>query len=453
MAADALRRGSTIRARTTGAACVVVTFALAVGAVLVVVVLRRSLVDNVQAAASARAEDVASLVRQGNLPSRLAAPGEEDSLVQVVDSQGRVVAASANLEGEDPIVAFEGIGPSDRTQTVGRLPIGEEQDFVLVAVRATRGASDFTIYAAGSLEQVEESVAVVQGILVVGLPMLLALVGFTTWVIVGRALDPVDAIREEVADISSNDLSRRVPEPATDDEIGRLARTMNAMLERLETFTDRQRRFVADASHELQSPIASTRAELEVALAHPELADWATTAAELLDDNHRMERLVRDLLFLARTESAAPVAAGPVDLDDLTRTEVERVRLRTPITIDTSGIFAVEVYGNSDQLARVIRNLLENATRHASTTVAVHLTLNDGDARLVVSDDGPGIAADDRERVFERFTRLDASRNRGTGGAGLGLAIAREIVAAHRGSIAVIDSNVGASFAVELPAR
>lgn len=426
------------------------TVALAVGAVLVVVVLRRSLVDNVHGAARARAEDVAALVRQGNLPARLAAPGEEDSLVQVVDSRGRVVAASANLEGEDPILKFE---PDRRAsfRTVGRLPIGEEHEFALVTLPVMRGSSEFTIYAAASLEQVEESVAAVQGILVVGLPILLVLVGFTTWVIVGRALDPVDAIRAEVADISSHDLTRRVPEPSTDDEIGRLARTMNGMLARLETFTESQRRFVADASHELQSPIASSRAELEVAMAHPELADWQATAAELLDDNHRMERLVGDLLFLARTESAAPVTAGPVDLDDIARAEVERVRVRTTVSIDAAEVSAVEVNGNADRLARVVRNLLENASRHAASTVAVRLTVDGKVARLEVSDDGPGIALADRERVFERFTRLDASRSRGTGGAGLGLAIAREIVTAHGGTIGVADSTVGALFVVELP--
>lgn len=450
MEADTIRQRATIRGRTTAAACVVVALALAVGAVLVVIVLRRSLVDNVRSAATARAEDVAALVRQGSLPSRLAAPGEEDSLVQVIDARGRVVAASANLVGEAPIRTL-GPGRESGSRTVGRLPIGEDHEFALVTLHVTRGSSEFTVHAAASLEQVEESVAAVQGILVVGLPLLLALVGFTTWVIVGRALHPVDAIRAEVADISSRDLARRVPEPATDDEIGRLARTMNAMLDRLETFTDSQRRFVADASHELQSPIASSRAELEVAMAHPEMADWPATAAELLDDNHRMERLVGDLLFLARTESTPPVAAGPVDLDDIARAEADRLRPRATATIDTSGIAAVEVHGNADQLARVIRNLLENADRHASSAVAVRLTRSGGVARLEVADDGPGIAPADRERVFERFTRLDASRSRGTGGAGLGLAIAREIVTAHGGSIAVLDSVLGATFVVEMP--
>jgi signal transduction histidine kinase len=245
-----------------------------------------------------------------------------------------------------------------------------------------------------------------------------------------------------------------VPEPPADDEIGRLARTMNQMLGRLEMFTERQRRFVADASHEMQSPIASTRAELEIATAHPEATDWVATAAELLEDNLRMERLVQDLLYLARAEDPMrAVAPSRLDLDDIVFAEAARVRSRSRVLVDTSRVSAAEVRGNADQLGRVIRNLLENATRHARTRVTIELDRGDDDRiRLVIADDGPGIAAPERERIFERFTRLDSSRSRGTGGAGLGLAIAREIVEAHGGRVFVADAAVGARFVVDLPA-
>lgn len=316
MAADRLaRRVGGIRARTTLAACVVVAVALGVGVILVVVVLRRSLIANVDGAARSRATDVASLAQQGALPPTLAVPGEEDALVQVVDASGRVISTSANLEGQERITAFEPRGSRPEPRTLRNLPIGDEDEFRVVALRAHAPSGSATVYVAASLEQVEASVNALKAILGIGLPVLLALVGGTTWIIVGRALRPVEAIRAEVADISAHDLSRRVPDPGMSDEIGRLARTMNAMLDRLQTFTEGQRRFVADASHELQSPIASSRAELEVAVIHPEQTDWMAMTSGLLEDNQRMERLVRDLLFLARADDpSAAVQRGPVDL-------------------------------------------------------------------------------------------------------------------------------------------
>ncbi len=447
-------RLASIRARTTLAASVVVAAALVVGALLVVVVLRRSLISNVDSAARTRAQDVAALARQGNLPRALAVPGEEEALVQVVDRSGRVVSSSANLEGQERIATFQPSGTKPESRTLGGLPVGDNAEFRVVALNATTGSGRVTIYVAASLEQAEASVNTVRGILLLGLPALLVLVGATSWVIVGRALRPVESIRAKVADISAHDLSRRVPQPAVDDEIGRLARTMNAMLDRLQTFSERQRRFVADASHELQSPLASSRSELEIATAHPDDTDWMATAADLLDDNLRMERLVRDLLFLARTDApSAVVVRGPVDLDDVIRQEVQRARPRARVPIDASRVSAAEVRGNADQLGRVIRNLLENAGRHARSQVAVELERGDGVARVVVADDGPGIAEPDRERVFERFTRLDSSRSRDTGGAGLGLAIAREIVEAHSGRIFVAGSEAGARFVIELPSN
>jgi signal transduction histidine kinase len=447
------RRTASIRTRTTFAACLVVGVALVVGALLVVVVLQRSLVSNVDAAVRTRAQDVAALARQGSLPPTLAVPGEEAALVQVIDSAGRVVSASANIEGQEPIASFEPGPARPEGSTTRTLPIGNDAEFRVVTVRADAASGPVTIHVAASLEHVEESVVAVTGILLVGLPILLFLVGATSWVIVGRALRPVEAIRSEVAHISAHDLGRRVPAPPVDDEIGRLARTMNAMLDRLQTFTDRQRRFVADASHELQSPIASSRAELDIAVAHSRATDWTATAAGLLDDNERMERLVRDLLYLARADDpATSTPNGPVDLDDVVASEVERIRSRARVPIEASGVSPVEVSGHADALGRVVRNLLENADRHATSAVTVELRRDGRMARLVVSDDGPGVPEPDRERIFERFTRLDESRTRDTGGAGLGLAIAREITEAHGGRIAAEQCDRGARFVVSLPA-
>jgi signal transduction histidine kinase len=445
----------TIRARTTIAACVVVAIALAISALLVLAVLRRSLVDNVDRATQARAEDIAASARQRSLPSTPAVPGEEDAIVQVVDPSGHVVSASANIRGRGPITNARPRDTRPLRKTMRGLPDpSDTPEFRVVALRTSGPSGELFVYVAASLEPVHESVEVVRFILALGLPLLLVFVGGTTWWVVGRALRPVEAIRAQVADFSSRDLSRRVPEPSVDDEVGRLATTMNVMLDRLQRFAERQRAFVADASHELQSPIASSRAELEVAVGHPATTDWPATAADLLDDNQRMENLVRDLLFLARADDPATgTAHAPVDLDDVVLTEVERIRSRARSHIVASSVSAVEVSGSADQLGRVIRNLLENADRHAESRITVELHGSDHTAVIVVADDGAGVPAADRERIFERFTRLDDSRSRATGGAGLGLAIAKEIVEAHAGRIYVESGSGGARFVVRLPAN
>ena len=289
-------------------------------------------------------------------------------------------------------------------------------------------------------------------LLLTGLPMLLVLVGTTTWIFTGRALQPVTAIRKEVEEIGAQDLHRRVPEPKTADEIGRLANTMNAMLSRLEDATNRQRRFVADASHELRSPLTGIRAQLEVDLAHPERADWQATERDVLDDAVRLQRLVDDLLTLATTDSSALDSSHrqPVDLDEIVLTEARRLRSRTTHHIDTAGVSGAQFDANADQLIRAVRNLLDNAARYARSTVTVTLRESDTGIELKVTDDGPGIPIEQRNQIFERFTRLDDARAREGGGAGLGLAITREVVVAHGGSIEVVNTP-GACFTITLP--
>jgi signal transduction histidine kinase len=290
-----------------------------------------------------------------------------------------------------------------------------------------------------------------KGSLLTALPFVVALVALVAWFVVGRALQPVEAMRREVEVITANTMHRRVPEPRTSDEISRLAHTMNAMLDRLETSVAQQRQFVADASHELRSPIATIRAELEVALRAGERADWPRVAEGVLEEENRLEVLVSDLLLLASVdEQLLPVNETAIDLSALVVVEAARAR-RLDVTMLPGP--TVLVAGRPDQLARVTGNLLDNAARFAHETVQVSLT-TDGDAvRLVVDDDGPGIAPGDRQRVFERFTRLDQSRARSAGGAGLGLALAKGIVERHRGRIRIDDSPLGgARVIVELSA-
>jgi signal transduction histidine kinase len=225
------------------------------------------------------------------------------------------------------------------------------------------------------------------------------------------------------------------------------------MLHRLEASTERQRRFVADASHELKSPLAILRSEVELALAHPEAGDWQSTATNILEESERMGRLVQDLLFLAHSDEGRASAPGTeIDLDDVVLAEVSRLRVRGRVQVDSSRVSAAPAVGRAEQLSRVARNLLENAERYARSTITVELRVADGRVQLVVADDGPGIPPGDRERIFERFTRLGNAHRRPDGGSGLGLAIAKEIVQAHGGHIWVEHATVGAHFVVDLPA-
>lgn len=443
-----LRRLGSVRVRTTLVATAVVGAALAVGAVGIVTLLHRSQISNVDAAVRLRARDVALLADSGNLPRVLPASADDSTLVQVVDPGGVVVTSSGNVEGEGPIASFPATPDGSPARTVGDLPVGGGGRYRIVAV----AAGPHTVYAAGSLDAVEETTRRVARALTFGIPGLLVLVGGTTWFVAGRALRPVERMRAEVAEITERALYRRVPEPGTGDEVARLARTMNSMLDRIEAGADRQRRFVGDASHELRSPLASLKAQLEVALAHPQGADWRATGTDALAEVERMERLVDDLLTLARSDAGTlSPRSVPVDLDELVLEEAARVELRGRVRVDRSRVSGGRVVGDPDHLRRIVRNLLDNAERHAETTVTVELNGTDSAVRLVVADDGPGIAPADRERVFERFTRLDDARGRDAGGSGLGLSITRDLVLAHGGDIQVAPSPRGARFEVTLP--
>lgn len=307
------------------------------------------------------------------------------------------------------------------------------------------------IHAATSLEDIDESGDVLRRSLSVAVPIVALLLAALVWWLVGRTLRPVEAIGAEVADIGGRDLHRRVPEPGTDDEIDRLARTMNAMLDRVEGAARRQQQFTADASHELRSPLTRIRSEIEVDQAHPGTADRAATHRSVLAETIALEHLVDDLLHLARSDAGAgPAAADDVDLDldDIVLGHARRQRDGGRVTVDISGVSGAQVRGNARQLDRAVGNVVENAGRHAASTVTLTAAERDGAAVVTVTDDGPGIPPDDRERVFERFTRLDQSRTAGAGGTGLGLAIARDIVERHRGTITITDPASGRGTAV-----
>jgi signal transduction histidine kinase len=439
--------------RITAAAVVVVGVAMVVGAVLLVSVLRETLTREVRAAARLRGQDVAAvLAANGAGPGPLAVDDAEELLIQVLDEGGRVVAASPGAGGLAPVARLRP-GESAEVEVPAGGPVEEGGEFLAVATGADTPQGRRTVVVVRSTETVTEATAAVSGLLAIGLPLLLMVVGTTTWILVGRALAPVEAIRAEVDAISGDALHRRVPDPPTGDEIGRLARTMNRMLGRLEQAQARQRRLVADASHELRSPVATIRQHAEVALAHPDRTTTAELAATVLAEDLRLQRLAEDLLLLTRAdEHTLALRRRPVDLDDLVFDEARRVRGASGLRVDTTAVSAGRVDGDPAGLRRVLRNLGDNAARAAGGHLAFSVAEDDGVVRLTVDDDGQGIPEADRERVFERFVRLDDARARDDGGSGLGLAIVAELITAHGGTVAITSSPLGgARVEVTLP--
>ena len=444
-----------MRVRTTVAAVLVAGLAMAVGGLVLVTVLRATLTREVRTAAELRGEDVAALLASGTSGSgagSLAVDEADELLIQVLDEQGRVVGASPNAAGMAPVARL-GPGESRLVEIPVEAPTEDGGPFLAVGTGTDTPQGRRTVVVARSVEAVGEATAAIASLLAVGLPLLLAVMAVTTWIVVGRALAPVEAIRTEVDAISAAALHRRVPDPPADDEIGRLARTMNRMLARLERAQARQRRLVSDASHELRSPVAAIRQHAEVALAHPDRTTVGELAGTVLAEDLRLQRLAEDLLLLTRAdEHTLALRRRPLDLDDLVLTEARRLRGGTGLRVDTTAVSAGRVEGDGAALRRVVRNLADNAARHAAGRLAFSVAERDGTVLLEVEDDGPGIPVADRERVFERFVRLDHARARDDGGSGLGLAIVAEVVAAHGGTVAIDAGSLGgARVEVTLP--
>ena len=442
-----IKRLATIRAITTVAATIVVTIALVVGAAGLIAALRRTMVDELTEAARAQAADVVGQLEAGR-PPVLEVAGADEQLIQVMTPAGAVVAASPNMAGRPAVVR---LAPGQSARVVTPL---DDDEFVAVAEGAQTSDGPRIVLVARALVDVLDTTTVITRLLVIGLPVMVAVVALTTWFAVGRALAPVEAIRCEVDAISAAQLHRRVPRPKADDEIGRLAATMNRMLERLESARNSQRRFVSDASHELRSPITTIRQHAEVALAHPERVTAAELAEVVLAEQQRMQRLVEDLLLLARVDEHVPLTRAAVDLDDLAFEEGHRLRSATSKRVDTSGVNAVRVQGDADALRRMLRNVGENAVRHASSRVDVTLVERGEEVVLTIDDDGPGIPATERARVLQRFVRLDDARSRDEGGSGLGFSIVDEVVRAHGGSMSIEQSPLGgARIVITLPVQ
>lgn len=454
-------RGSrwSLRTRVVAVATILVTVVLVVGGLLLGLRLRQVMIGDVREATLVRANDLAALAGSGQLPSPVPVGDADEALVQVV-AQGRVVAASSNADRIPPLdVPVPPPGESRVTEVRG-LPLEDEADerFVVATVTLTGQDGPVTIHVASSLEDIAETLGQALNVAVLGLPLLIGVLAGVVWLLVGRTLAPVETIRQRADGIDGRRLGQRVPVPPSDDEIARLARTLNRMLGRIEAASDRQRRFVADAAHELRTPIATMRARLETAAGSPRRIDWDEVAADLLAETARMQRLTEQLLLLARADAGTLAATNaPVDLDDLLVAVAADGGRGVPggsqePVVDVSAVEPAQVRGDPVLLEQAIRNLVDNARRHAAGRIALSCMRDGATAVLIVDDDGPGIADDHREAVFERFTRLDAARASQQGGAGLGLAIVADIAAAHGGTVVVDASPLGgARFVLRLP--
>ncbi|MFH8241827.1 sensor histidine kinase [Streptomyces sp. NPDC018321] len=462
-----------VRARATLGATLVVAVALVAAGTAVLLSLRSNLLGEAGTQAERSAREVATELAIGTPYGELSLD-VDDRPLQIVDEDGRLVAASEDLErisgtgvdavkpqpaptgdtddddSDDDDDSAEALEPGEigerTTVSDGSATIdGDTEDYRFAAVPVeTDEQGRLTVWAGAPLSAEHGAVNTALTVMLIGFPLLLVVVGWVTWLVTRRALRPVEGIRREMAAITaSEDLARRVPVPGTHDEVARLASTTNETLAALESSVERQRRFVADASHELRSPIASLRTQLEVAAAHPELLDLDGA----VEDTVRLQRLAADLLLLARLDAGERPADARVDLAGLAR---EAAGDRAGVRVRAEG--DVTVAGSRGQLGRVLSNLLDNAQRHARSAVEVSVR-RDGEAAVVaVADDGEGVPAADRERVFERFVRLDAARSRDDGGAGLGLAIARDVAVRHGGTLTVHDAPAGgALFELRLP--
>ncbi|MFJ9849925.1 ATP-binding protein [Streptomyces sp. NPDC101150] len=460
-----------VRARAAAGATVVVAVALVAAGTAVLLVLRSNLQGQAGLQAEVAAREVAAQIATGTAYGKLDLPDGDDHPVVVLDDDGRVLAAGDEVRAVDgravappprgTVTPPDDDGGDDDDDASGPRP-GEVDDdahyrdgtanvdgkvadyrFASLEAKDTNGAKA-TVRAGSALAPERSTVGTVRTAMLIGLPLLLLVVAGVTWLVTRRALRPVEGIRGEMAAITaSTDLSRRVPVPAAQDEIGRLARTTNETLAALESSVERQRRFVADASHELRSPIASLRTQLEVGVAHPELLD----VPGAVEDTVRLQRLAADLLLLARLDAGERPAPARVDLAALVREESSQ-RAGDRVAVRAGELAGVEVAGSRGQLGRVLGNLLDNAQRHAASVVRVAVVREGEWVVLRVDDDGPGVPEEERERIFERFVRLDDARARDDGGAGLGLAIARDVAVRHGGSLAVRE---GSAFELRLP--
>ena len=431
---------------------VLVTVMIVIGVAAFAVALDRILYSASLDAARAQAAQVAQLVSSGqsSAADALTEVPVQGAVLQVLDSTGRVVAASGRRLEQKAITNLRPVVGQVDVAQVTTIPgeVGEPHAIVAQGVADPSGA-EYIVVVGSPLNIEADTVQTATVLLAVGAAALLVLLLFLIRRVLQQALAPVERIRTQVSQISQVRGRGSIDVPPTGDEIARLAETMNDMLTRLERADASTRRFVSDASHELRSPLATIRATVEVSGrgGAPQDARDLVIHGEAL----RMQGLVDDLLTLAKADDGAPMLKEDVDLDDIVDGEARRVRA-TGVDVEAN-IAAARVLGDPIRLEQMVRNLVDNAVRHTTGRVALSVGTESGQVVVRVDNDGPPIPEDDRDSVFERFTRLQESRHRDTGGSGLGLAIVRTVAEAHGGTAISTQTSEGSCrFEVRLPA-
>jgi signal transduction histidine kinase len=444
-----------IRKRSVLSAVVVVTFSLLVGGAFLLLVLQSSLTSAAWRNLSVRANDVAQLlVGEGieETQSTLAEDRRSGEQVQIVDSSNRVVAWSSRRLRGDPISALRPAPGRTAKEQLPQVPAIGDDDEVLVSARGVEvDGESYVVLVAAPLEVQTDTLRTVGLLLLAAAPLLVALVAVAVWVLVGQSLRTVERIRRQVAEIDGRRLHERVEVPPTGDEIAALASTMNQMLDKLERSDNTHRAFFSDASHELRSPLSTLVTTAEVASLDESGKTWLDMQQTVLSESNRMQSLVEDLLTLAKVDAhQLQLDVQDVDLEDVLDSEIKRLRTVSSLPV-TAELQPVRVRGDERRLAQVFRNLLDNAARHAKSRIVVGMEGRPSEVVVWVDNDGEIISPEDRDQVFERFARLDASRSTDGGGSGLGLAISREIMGAHGGTVVATESDGWCRFQVILP--
>ncbi|TMQ97840.1 HAMP domain-containing histidine kinase [Actinomadura soli] len=438
-----------VRGRATVTTVAVSALILVLVFVLLMLLVRDWAENEVWRKSERTVERVVTDIVRGRYEDVLDPEPDETPLMQVLGPEGEVVAESVGLSGA-PSLAAEDVRKDkmliDRTTCPGHL---DECVWMFgTRLRTSPWGPGVMVIAATPMPTLLNVWLLPLGLALI-MAALLALIAWWTWHTIGRAFVPVDEIRSEMAEFSARGLGHRVPVPQAGVRLQALAETVNATLERLEEATDRERRFISDASHDLRNPLAALQMQLESALDEPDGYDWRMMVQSALGNTRRLNDIVIDLLELSRLDARAPVPVERIDLAGLARREVERRPPRIPIT--TALEPGVIVRANPVRLARVLGNLLSNAERHATDAIQVTVARDGDEAVLEVLDDGSGVPEEARERVFERFARLRESRTRDPQGTGLGLPIAREIAEVYGGTLRIADSPSGARFVLRLP--
>jgi heavy metal sensor kinase len=445
-----------IRKRSVLSAVVVVTFSLLVGGAFLLLVLQSSLISAAWSSLSVRANDVARLLDEEGISetqSTLVEDRRRAEQVQIIDEANRVVGWTNRRLRSDPISTLRPAPGKTAKEELPGVPALGDDDEVLVSARGVevRGKR-YVVLVAAPLEVQTETLRTVGLLLLAAAPLFVALVAVAVWVLVGQSLKTVERIRRQVSEIDARRLTERVEVPPTGDEIAALASTMNEMLDKLEHSNNSHRAFFSDASHELRSPLSTLVTTAEVASLDKSGKTWLDMQQTVLSESSRMQSLVEDLLTLAKVDAhQLQLQIQDVDLEDVLDSEIKRLRTVSNLEI-TSELEPVRVRGDERRLIQVFRNLLDNAARHAKSTIKIGMERRAGEVVVSVDNDGEIIRPEDRNRVFERFARLDASRSTDGGGSGLGLAISREIIGAHGGTVVATESDGWCRFQVSLSA-